>query len=159
MAALAQIRQRYPFLDSERAGMWGWSYGGFLTLYAMTHSDVFQAGVSVAPVTDWLNYDTIYTERYMGHPNANPEGYRRSSPVHQVGSLSGRLLLAHGTSDDNVHMQNSVQLVNALIEAGKKFDLMLYPRKTHGITGEKASIDLFHRIQQHFQRELLGEAQ
>jgi dipeptidyl-peptidase-4 len=156
MSGLAEVRRRYPLLDPQRAGIWGWSYGGFMTLYAMTHSDVFDAGVSVAPVTDWLNYDTIYTERYMGLPSANLEGYKRASPVHDAASLRGRLLLVHGTSDDNVHMQNSVQMVDALVEGDKQFDLMIYPGKTHGIAGEKASVHLFRRILQHFERELKG---
>ena len=114
---------------------WGWSYGGYMTLNAMTHTERFKAGVSVAPVTDWLNYDSIYTERYGGLLPANTEAYQKSSPVNSAAKLHGHLLEVHGTSDDNVHMQNTIQMINAFINAGKQFDLQLYPRKTHGISG------------------------
>ncbi|MGH9510280.1 MAG: alpha/beta hydrolase family protein, partial [Terriglobales bacterium] len=144
------------FLDRDRIGIWGWSYGGYLALMAMTHSPRFAAGVAVAPVTDWRNYDAIYTERYMGLPRENAEGYRRSSPQQHAADLRGKLLIVHGTSDDNVHMQNTVQMADALIRAGKQFDLMLYPGKTHSITGAEARVHLFQRVQQHFERELLG---
>ena len=127
-----------------------------MTLYAMTHSDRFVAGVSVAPVTDWHNYDTIYTERYMGLPKDNAEGYRRGSPVNNAKDLHGRVLIVHGTSDDNVHMQNTLQMVQALINANRQFELMLYPRKTHGIAGAAPRTHLFTRIQEHFEHNLLG---
>jgi dipeptidyl-peptidase-4 len=151
LAALDQALAQFPVLDAKRLGWWGWSYGGYMTLYAMTHSDRFRAGVAGAPVTDWLDYDTIYTERYMGLPKENADGYKRSSPVHDAKRLSGHLLIVHGSSDDNVHMQNTVQMVNNLIEAGQPFDLLLYPRKTHGITGTAARVHLYRRIQQHFE--------
>jgi len=125
-----------------------------MTLQALTHSDRFKVGVSVAPVANWLNYDSIYTERYMGLPKDNPDGYRRSSPVNFAGQLRGRLLLVHGTGDDNVHFQNSVQFTNAMINAGKQFDFMIYPGKTHGISGKAASTHLFHLIEDHFQKYL-----
>ncbi len=150
LAALDQALQQYPFLDHNRLGWWGWSYGGYFTLYAMTHSDRFQAGVSVAPVTDWRLYDSIYTERYMGMPKDNAEHYRSSSPVNSAANLHGHLLEVHGTGDDNVHFQNTVQMVQALINAGKQFDLMIYPGKTHGISGTTASTHLFHMIEDHF---------
>ncbi|HSB76889.1 MAG TPA: alpha/beta fold hydrolase, partial [Terriglobales bacterium] len=102
LGALDQALQQYPMLDRNRLGWWGWSYGGYFTLYAMTHSDRFQAGISVAPVTNWLLYDSIYTERYMGLPRDNSGGYRASSPVNNAGTLHGHLLEAHGTGDDNV---------------------------------------------------------
>jgi dipeptidyl-peptidase-4 len=126
-----------------------------MTLYAMTHSDRFRAGVSVAPVTDWRDYDSIYTERYMGLPAENEEGYRKASPVNSAKSLLGALLEVHGTSDDNVHMQNTIQMTNQFIAAGKQFRLMLYPRKTHGIAGPAARTHLFHMIHDHFHQELL----
>jgi dipeptidyl-peptidase-4 len=107
-------------------------------------------------VTDYLNYDTIYTERYGGLLPENAAAYRRSAPVNSAANLHGHLLEVHGTSDDNVHMQNTIQMVNALINAGKKFELMLYPRKTHGIGGSQARIDLFTRIREHLDRDLLG---
>ncbi len=155
LSALQQALDRFPQLDSTRLGWWGWSYGGYMTLYAMTHSDKFKVGVAVAPVTDWHDYDSIYTERYMGQPRQNEEGYTRSSPVTVAGQLHGHLLIVHGTSDDNVHPQNTFQMVQAFITAGKQFDLMLYPQKTHGIAGPVARTHLYTRIDQLFESELL----
>jgi len=158
LAALDQALQQYPIFDRTRLGWWGWSYGGYFTLYAMTHSDRFKTGVSVAPVTNWLLYDSIYTERYMGLPKDNGEGYRKSSPVNNASDLHGELLEVHGTGDDNVHFQNTVQMAQALINAGKQFDLMIYPGKTHGISGTAASTHLFHMIEDHFLKYLSGSA-
>jgi dipeptidyl-peptidase-4 len=149
-AALAQ----YPQLDPKRLGWWGWSWGGTFTLYAMTHSDRFRAGVSVAPVTDWRNYDSVYTERYMGLPSENVAGYHDYSVVNSAASLKGRLLLVHGTGDDNVHMENTVQFVQALIEAGKPYDLQIYPRKTHSISGADVRTHLYNRILAQFEQYL-----
>ena len=154
MAAVKQALQQYPQLDGSRMGFWGWSYGGYFTLYAMEKTDIFKAGVSVAPVTDWRNYDSIYTERYMGLPTDNEEGYRKSSPVNFAADLHGNLLEVHGTSDDNVHMQNAIQMANGFINAGKQFQLMMYPRKTHGIAGKAARTHLFHMIEEHFEKNL-----
>jgi dipeptidyl-peptidase 4 len=126
-----------PYVDGDRIGLWGWSYGGYLTAYAMTRSTLFRVGISGAPVTDWRLYDTIYTERYMGRPQANPEGYRGSSVVESAEGLHGRLLLIHGTMDDNVHLQNTLQLAEALQRAGKQFDLMLYPGSRHGVVDRR----------------------
>ncbi|MGI8836859.1 MAG: S9 family peptidase [Pyrinomonadaceae bacterium] len=123
-----------PYVDGSRIGMWGWSYGGYMTSYALTHSKSFKMGIAGGTVADWRDYDTIYTERYMGTPQNNPEGYRRSSPVHFAKDLHGRLLLIHGTIDDNVHMQNTIQFVYELQKAGKQFDLMIYPKSRHGVT-------------------------
>ncbi len=145
-----QALQQFPQLDGDRLGFWGWSYGGYFTLFALEHSDLFKSGVSVAPVSNWLLYDSIYTERYMGLPKDNPDGYKDSSPVNFPGDLHGKLLEVHGTSDDNVHMQNTIQMVNGFIDAGKQFQLMLYPRKTHGIGGKAARTHLFHLIDDHF---------
>jgi dipeptidyl-peptidase-4 len=154
LAALKQALQQFPQLDANRVGVWGWSYGGYFTLYALEHSDIFRGGVAVAPPTDWRNYDSIYTERYMGLPKENEEGYRKSSPVNFATNLHGKLLEVHGTSDDNVHMQNTIQMVNAFINSGKQFNLMLYPRKTHGIAGFQARTHLFHMIEDHFEEVL-----
>jgi dipeptidyl-peptidase 4 len=156
LAAMDQALQKFPQLDGSRLGWWGWSYGGYMTLNAMTHSDRFKAGVSVAPVTDWLDYDSIYTERYGGLVPENAVAYKRSSPITHAARLHGSLLEVHGTSDDNVHMQNTMQMINAFIAAGKQFDLQLYPRKTHGISGQAARVHLYTRIRDHFRRELLG---
>jgi dipeptidyl-peptidase-4 len=156
LAAIDQALKKFPQLDGSRMGWWGWSYGGYMTLFAMTHSNRFIAGVSVAPVTDWRDYDSIYTERYGGLLPENDSAYGKSSPVNFAAQLHGHLLEVHGTSDDNVHMQNTMQMINAFINAGKQFDLQLYPRKTHGITGPAARVHLFTRIREHFRRELLG---
>ncbi|HKS27027.1 MAG TPA: S9 family peptidase [Pyrinomonadaceae bacterium] len=123
-----------PYVDASRIGIWGWSYGGFMTSFALTHSKSFKLGIAGGTVTDWANYDSIYTERYMLTPQRNPEGYRRGSVLAAAANLSGRLLLIHGTIDDNVHMANTIQLVYALQKAGKQFDLMLYPKSRHGVT-------------------------
>ncbi len=123
-----------PFVDPSRIGMWGWSFGGFMTSYALTHSNSFKIGIAGGSVTDWKLYDSIYTERYMGTPQTNPEGYKRSSVILAAPNLNGKLMLIHGTMDDNVHMQNTIQLAYALQKAGKQFDLMLYPKSRHGVT-------------------------
>ena len=149
-AALAQ----YPQLDPKRLGWWGWSWGGTFTLYALSHSDRFRAGVAVAPVTDWHNYDSIYTERYMSTPADFAAGYKDFSVVNSAANLKGRLLLVHGTGDDNVHLENSVQFVQKLIEAGIPYDLQIYPRKTHSISGPDVRTHLFNRILAHFEQYL-----
>ena len=151
LAALHQVFAAFPQLDPDRLGLWGWSYGGYLTLYAMTHSQAFKAGAAVAPVTDWLDYDSIYTERYMGLPKDNASGYRNSSPLNFAGQIKGRVLEVHGTSDDNVHVQNTMQMVNRFIASEVQFDLQLYPGKTHSISGTAARTHLFHRILDHFE--------
>jgi len=153
LAALDQLFAQYAQLDRSRVAIWGWSNGGSMTLYSMTHSDAFKTGVSVAPVTDWRDYDSIYTERLMGLPQDNAAAYA-DSIVRSAGNLHGSLLLVHGTSDDNVHFQNSIQMVEALINAGKQFRFMVYPGKTHGITGTADRTHLFHLIQEHFEQEL-----
>jgi dipeptidyl-peptidase-4 len=149
-AALA----KYPQLDKHRLGWWGWSWGGSFTLYALTHSDRFKAGVAVAPVTDWHNYDSIYTERYMSQPADFPAGYRDFSVVSSAAKLKGRLLLVQGTGDDNVHMENTVQFIQKLIEADLPYDLQLYPRKTHSLAGPDVRTHLFNRILAHFEQYL-----
>ncbi len=126
--------KQQPYVDSSRIGLWGWSYGGYMTAYALTHSQTFKIGISGAPVTDWHNYDSIYTERYMGLPKDNPEGYRKSSVVEAAANLHGKLLLIHGAMDDNVHLQNSIQFIDALQRAGKEFKFMIYPESRHGVT-------------------------
>jgi dipeptidyl-peptidase 4 len=154
LAALDQLYAQYPQLDRDRTAIWGWSNGGSMTLYAMTHSDRFRAGVAVAPVTNQLNYDTIYTERYMGLPKDDKQGYEQSDVARLAYKLHGALMLAHGTGDDNVHFQNSVQMIDALIKADKHFRLMIYPNKTHSISGKDARVNLFEMIEEHFEKEL-----
>ncbi|MBO0698155.1 MAG: DPP IV N-terminal domain-containing protein [Zavarzinella sp.] len=123
----------YPWVDAKRLGLSGHSYGGYMTAYALTHSQKFAAGIAGAPVTDWRNYDSIYTERYMGTPQDNPQGYDASSVVKAAKNLHGRLLLLHGEMDDNVHVQNTLQLIDELQKAEKDFEVMIYPRARHGL--------------------------
>ena len=123
--------KQYPQLDAKRLGWFGYSWGGTFTLYALTHSDRFLAGVEGSGVTDWRDYDSIYTERYLGLPDEDKQGYMDSSVVNNAGTLHGRLLISHGTSDDNVHIQNTMQMIQALIAAGKPYDLELSPRASH----------------------------
>jgi dipeptidyl-peptidase-4 len=131
-----QYLEALGFADMTRVGISGWSYGGYMTLYSLANAPgVFRAGIAGAPVTDWRNYDTIYTERYMGLPEENPEGYRRSSPQTNAGDIKARLLIVHNLEDDNVHFQNTVQMANVLEKAGKQFQMLVYPQKSHGVTG------------------------
>jgi len=124
------------FADTARMGLYGWSYGGYMTLFTLTHApDLFRAGVAGAPVTSWRNYDTIYTERYMGIPSENVEGYAKSAPVTSAGALKAKLLIIHNMEDDNVHFQNTLQMADALEKANRKFQMLIYPQKTHGVTG------------------------
>jgi dipeptidyl-peptidase-4 len=144
-----------PYVDSSRIGIWGWSYGGYMTCLAMfKEPGVFAAGASVAPLADWRYYDTIYTERYMKRPEDNEDGYEDGSPINFVDGLEAPLLLIHGTADDNVHVQNTIQLIEELIDKGKHFELMLYPGKTHGIGGNAARKHLFKRLTRFFEQNL-----
>ena len=131
-----------PYVDPERIGIEGWSYGGFMTSYALTHSESFSMGIAGGTVSDWRDYDTIYTERYMRSPQNNPDGYRLSSPRFNAANLHGALFLIHGTMDDNVHLQNTLQFVYELQQAGKSFDLMLYPKARHGVTDPAQNMHL-----------------
>ena len=139
-----------PYVDGSRIGVFGWSYGGTMTLVAMLNApDVFKAGVSVAPVTDWKLYDTAYTERYMGRPQDNPDGYKDSSTASHAAQLKGKLLYIHSTGDDNVHFANTAEMLNEFIAAGKyPADLMIFPGRGHGISDMPARIELFKRITQ-----------
>jgi len=130
--AVAWLVAKYPYCDANRVGLEGTSYGGYLTSYCLTHCKTFAAGIAGAPVTDWHNYDSLYTERYMLTPAENPEGYNVSSVVKAAGDLHGKLLLVHGMMDDNVHPQNSLQFAQELQRAGKLFELMIYPTARHG---------------------------
>jgi dipeptidyl-peptidase-4 len=123
-----------PYVDGSRIGLNGWSFGGYLTAFALTHSTVYKAGIVGAPVTDWHLYDTIYTERFMGTPQNNPEGYEKSSVLKAARNLHGAMLLIHGSTDDNEHLQNSIQFIYELEKAGKPFDLMIYPKSRHGFS-------------------------
>ena len=159
LAALDQVLVKYPQLDKNRLGWWGWSWGGTFTLNAMTHSDRFRAGVSVAPVTDWHNYDSIYTERYMGLPTQNADAYHDQSVSTLAKNLKGHLLLAQGTGDDNVHFANTIQFIQKLIEADLPYDYQVYPRKTHSIAGPEARTHLYNRILAQFEMYLKSSAE
>ncbi len=154
---LAGVRhlKSLPFVDGARIGVYGGSYGGFMGLSLLLRApDVFRAGVAYAPVTDWRLYDTLYTERYMGTPRDNAEGYRLSAPLERAAQLRAKLLLFHGTLDNNVHPQNTLLFADALREAGKPFELMLYPRVRHGIRRSRAKLDFHRRVAEFLLREL-----
>jgi dipeptidyl-peptidase 4 len=135
-----------PWVDATRVGLNGWSYGGFMTAYALTHSTSYSMGIAGGSVVDWREYDSIYTERYMMLPRNNPDGYERTAPRNAVENLHGQLFLIHGTMDDNVHVANTLQFAYALQKAGKPFELMLYPRSRHGITDPQLAKHLRERM-------------
>jgi dipeptidyl-peptidase 4 len=148
--AVAWLAEK-PYIDAKRVGISGHSYGGFMAAFALTHSKTFSAGIASGPVTDWKLYDTIYTERYMLTPNENADGYAKTSCVAAARNLSGKLLIVHGMMDDNVHMQNSVQLADAIQRAGKDFEMMFYPQARHGIGGQH-----YMKLQLEFIRRTMG---
>lgn len=150
--------KQFPELDAKRLGWWGWSWGGTFTLYAMTHSNRFSAGVAVAPVTNWRDYDSIYTERYLSEPSQFPSGYQDFSVVNSAANLKGHLLLVHGTGDDNVHFDNAVQFVQKLVAAGIPYDLEIYPGKTHALYGADVQTHLYKSILDYFERNLESPA-
>ena len=138
---------KLDYIDASRIGIWGWSYGGFMSSNALFKgNDVFKMAIAVAPVTSWRFYDTIYTERYMMTPQENPSGYDENSPINHVDKLKGDFLLIHGTGDDNVHVQNTMRMVEALIQADKQFEWMLYPDKNHGIYGGNTRLHLYKKM-------------
>jgi dipeptidyl-peptidase-4 len=140
----ARYMAAQPYVDAGRIGMWGWSGGGFTTGLSLARGGrLYKAGMSIAPVTDWRLYDNIYSERFMGLPQENAAGYDATSVLKQAAGITANYLVAHGTADDNVHFQNSVQLATALQTAGKQFSFMLYPNKNHGISGAQTQLHLF----------------
>lgn len=143
----AKVLGHYPFIDKTRIGIFGWSYGGFMASNCILRgNDVFKMAIAVAPVTNWTFYDTIYTERYMQTPEENPSGYDDNSPINYADKLKGKYLLIHGSADDNVHVQNSMQMMSALIQANKQFDSQIYPDCNHGIYGGMTRIQLFNKM-------------
>ncbi len=157
--AAAKWLKSQPYVNPHRVGIWGWSYGGYITLYELTHAPgVWRAAISVAPVTKWTDYDTAYTERYMGLPENNPQGYHDSSPVNYVQNLRDPLLLVAGTGDDNVHFQNTLQFIQQMIRYRKPFQLMIYPNRYHAIADPPARIDLFTRMLHFWRRQLQPRA-
>ena len=146
-----------PYIDESRIGIWGWSYGGFMSSNALFKgNDVFKMAIAVAPVTSWRFYDTIYTERYMTTPQENPSGYDENSPINHVDKLEGDFLLIHGSGDDNVHLQNTMRMVEALIQADKQFEWMIYPDKNHGIYGGNTRLHLYKKMT-NFINKTLGD--
>jgi dipeptidyl-peptidase-4 len=140
-----------PYVDGNRIGVWGWSYGGHMTLHAMFEAgDDFKVGFAGGPVTDWHYYDSIYTERYLGLPQQNEKGYEDSSPVKYASQLKGKLLIAHGTGDDNVHYANTLSVINDLIEAGKYVEVLAFPGRGHGVSDPPARRVLMQRVTQFF---------
>jgi dipeptidyl-peptidase-4 len=143
----AKVLGNYPYVDKSRIGIFGWSYGGFMASNCIFQgADVFKMAIAVAPVTNWRFYDSIYTERYMQTPQENASGYDTNSPINHVNKLKGKFLLIHGSADDNVHVQNSMQMIEALIQANKQFDSQIYPDKNHGIYGGKTRIQLYTKM-------------
>ncbi len=143
----AKVIGNYPFVDKSRIGIFGWSFGGFMASNCiMKGNDVFKMAIAVAPVTNWRFYDSIYTERYMQTPQENASGYDENSPINHVDKLKGKFLLIHGSGDDNVHVQNSMQMMEALIQANKQFDSQIYPDNNHGIYGGKTRIQLYNKM-------------
>ena len=164
MITLAKYMAKQPYVDGSRIGIYGWSYGGFMAANGITKgADVISTAVSVAPVTNWRYYDNVYTERFMRTPQENPDGYDLNSPVHNTELIKGNYLLCHGSGDDNVHYQNAMELIKAMISNGKQFDLMIYPNKNHGIYGGyeygdgECRMHLFNKIDNFLFKHLLGE--
>jgi dipeptidyl-peptidase-4 len=143
----AKVFGSYAYVDKARIGIFGWSYGGFMSSNCLFKgNDVFKMAIAVAPVTNWRFYDSIYTERYLQTPQENANGYDLNSPINYVDKLKGKFLLIHGSADDNVHVQNSMQMIEALIQANKQFDSQIYPDKNHGIYGGKTRIQLYNKM-------------
>ncbi|MFY8096728.1 MAG: S9 family peptidase [Flavobacterium sp.] len=143
----AKVIGKYSYVDASRIGIWGWSYGGFMASNCIFQgADVFKTAIAVAPVTSWRYYDSIYTERYMQTPQENASGYDNNSPINHVNKLKGNFLLVHGTADDNVHVQNTMKMIEALVQANKQFDWAIYPDKNHGIYGGKTRLQLYTKM-------------
>ncbi|WP_442786827.1 S9 family peptidase [Flavobacterium suncheonense] len=143
----AKLFGTYPYVDKTRIGIFGWSYGGFMASNCLFQgADVFKTAIAVAPVTSWRYYDSIYTERYMQTPQENASGYDNNSPINHVSKLKGNFLLVHGTADDNVHVQNTMKMIEALVQANKQFDWAIYPDKNHGIYGGKTRLQLYTKM-------------
>ena len=154
LAGVAYLKS-LPYVDPARIGITGWSYGGFMTLYALTHApEVFKCGAAGGPVTAWKFYDSIYTERYMRTPEENPEGYKTASPLEAADKLKAKVLLVHGTDDDNVHMQNTMNFVEGLIKARTPFELYIQPGERHGFGSEPARLYLSQRMLEFFKQNL-----
>ena len=152
---MARQLGKLPYVDATRIGMFGWSFGGYMSSLAITKgADIFKTAIAVAPVTNWRYYDNIYTERFMRTPQENGKNYDDNSPIHFVDKIKGNYLIIHGTADDNVHFQNAVEMVNAMINKGVRFDSEFYPNKNHGIGGGKTRLHLFERMTRYITEKL-----
>ncbi|MEW4923726.1 S9 family peptidase [Algibacter sp. 2305UL17-15] len=155
--AVAKKLRAEPFIDASRIGIWGWSFGGFTSSNCLFQAnDVFKMAIAVAPVTSWRFYDSIYTERFLGMPQENPSGYDDNSPISHVEKLKGDYLLIHGSADDNVHVQNTMRLVEALVQADKQFEWAIYPDKNHSIYGGNTRLHLYKKMT-NFMHQTLGD--
>lgn len=150
----AQYLGTLPYIDKERIGIWGWSFGGYMTTMAMSKSDLFRTGISVAPITDWKFYDTAYTERFMRSPKENPKGYALTSSLELAPNLNGRLFLIHSTADDNVHLQNTLEYADRLVQEGKQFDMFIYPNRNHSIYGGNTRKHLYNMMFEYLEKNL-----
>ena len=152
---VARYAAQLPFVDADRIGIAGWSYGGYETLMAATDpASIFNAAVAVAPVTSWRYYDTIYTERFMLTPQENEDGYKASAPVNRAGNLVCPLLIMHGTADDNVHLSNTIEFVSRLEEANLTCDMLLFPNMNHSINGCNSRALVYGRMIDYFDKNL-----
>jgi dipeptidyl-peptidase-4 len=155
IAAAKELAKR-SYIDKNNIGIWGWSYGGFMSTNCLLKgNDIFTTAIAVAPVTSWRFYDTVYTERYMQTPQENASGYDDNSPINYADKLKGNYLLVHGTGDDNVHVQNSYRMINALVEANKQFDMFIVPDRTHGIyKGKNTRLNLYTKMTNYIDENL-----
>jgi dipeptidyl-peptidase-4 len=154
--SFAKYLSEFPYIDKDRIGIWGWSYGGFMSSNCLFQaSDIFSMAIAVAPVSSWRFYDTIYTERYMHTPQENPSGYDNNSPITYADKMEGNFLLIHGAADDNVHLQNTLRLSEALIQEDKDFEWAIYPDKNHSIYGGRTRSHLYKKMT-NFIKESLG---
>lgn len=154
----ARFMQTLSYVDCTRIGVFGWSYGGFISSLAITKgADYFTSAIAVAPVINWRNYNNVYTERYMQLPKMNSSGYDENTPVNYIDKLNGNLLLVHGSADDNVHIQNSMEFINAMIKANKQFEVMVYPNRKHGINGDNARLHLYEVMTKFIDKNLLNK--
>ncbi len=155
----AKELSKLPYINSKKIGIWGWSFGGYMSSLAITKgADVFKMAIAVAPVTSWRFYDSVYTERYMQTPQENPSGYDDNSPINFAELLQGDYLLIHGTADDNVHVQNTMRMINALVEANKQFELFIYPDRAHGISkGNNTRLNLYQKMTNFIEKTIGGK--
>lgn len=153
----AKFMSKFNYVDAQRIAVFGWSYGGYMASLGITKgADYFKAAIAVAPVTNWRYYDNIYTERYMRLPSENADGYDLNSPINHVEKIKGNYLLVHGSGDDNVHYQNTMEMINALVKANKQFDLMIYPNRNHGIYGGSTRLNLYQKMDDFLEKNLLN---